>query len=100
MGECLFEANGLDNDNRPNGKSDNGTNTGNEIELIHQTKSTGYHKADERGKWIEENISRTDRDTENTDKQPPNRWAQITSEDEGKWRTVLHSYIRHQVARI
>ena len=100
MGECLFEANGPDNDNKPTGKSDNGTDTGNEIELNHQTKLTGYHKADERGKWIEENISRTDRDTENTDKQPPNRWAQITSEDEGKWRTVLHSYIRHQVARI
>lgn len=36
MGKCLFEANGLDNDNKPKGKSNNGTDTGNEIELNHR----------------------------------------------------------------
>ena len=88
MGECLLEENGL-----------NRLDTDNEIEQRIQRKSIEHHKVSERAKWFEANISRTDRNTKNTDQSPPNRWTQTPSEEEGIWRTV-HSYIRKGLVQI
>lgn len=84
MGECLFQANGLNHDVKFLAKTSHGTTTEQHPVTNRSVTSTRSISCDEWEKWIERNSSRNDKDKDICDRQPPNRHE--PSKEEADWK--------------
>ena len=101
MGECLFETNGLDNDNDLRRETRDDAQSAHQKKQHKSLKPTRPHTVDVGGKWFGCKKSRNDRDSTDyeRERQPPNRGQQISSTKEATWST-LHEYITKGISRI
>eukprot|EP00956_Cyclotella_meneghiniana_P006729 scaffold8963_cov63-Cyclotella_meneghiniana.AAC.2 len=74
MDECLFEANGPNNDNDYHCETSNDTSTAHQMGQHHSLKSSRTHKGDVGGKWVREKIVRYEQNIKDKERQPPIRW--------------------------
>eukprot|EP00956_Cyclotella_meneghiniana_P014570 scaffold21863_cov68-Cyclotella_meneghiniana.AAC.5 len=86
MGECLFQANGLNYDEKFLAKTSHGTSTEQHPVTNYSDTSTQSISYNEWEKWFERNPSRNDKDKDIRDRQPLNRHE--PTKEEADWKYI------------